>query len=146
MKDPTSASQGETSCIFCKIIRGEIPAAKVYEDDSVLAFLDIHPVREGHTLVIPKAHVPEFQDIADEAYEDVMSAAKQVARALRGTTAAERVGLAIVGFDVPHAHVHVIPLHDAEDITSKKRLDGTLGNPTSGELAETARKISSALS
>lgn len=134
------------ACIFCKIVAGEIPASKVYEDGAVLAFLDIHPVREGHTLVIPKAHVPEFQDIEDGAYQAVMAAAKRVAQALRTTTDAKRVGIAVVGFDVPHAHVHVIPLHDADDISSKRKLDGQLGNPTTEEREATAGRIRTALS
>lgn len=132
-------------CIFCKIIRGEIPAAKVYEDDNVLAFLDIHPVREGHTLVIPKAHVPEFQEMESGAYQKVMDVVKNIARALRKTTDAKRVGISVLGFDVPHTHVHVIPLHEVDDITSQRKIDGLLGNPTSEELAETAHKISNAL-
>lgn len=133
------------TCIFCKIINGDIPASKIYEDDSVLAFLDIHPVREGHTLVIPKVHVPEFQDMEDGGYARVMAAAKKVARALRQSTEAKRVGLSIVGFDVPHAHVHVIPLHEADDITSKRRLEGKLGNPSVQEMADIAAKLKEAL-
>lgn len=133
-------------CIFCKIVTGDIPSTRVYEDADVLAFLDIHPVRDGHTLVIPKAHVPEFQEIADDAYTAVMQTAKQVAAALRKTTDAARVGLAVVGFDVPHAHVHVIPLHDADDISSKRKLEGQLGNPTLPQLTTTAEKIRKAIS
>ncbi len=133
-------------CIFCKIIRGEIPAAKVYEDDNVLAFLDIHPVREGHTLVIPKQHVSEFQEMETPSYEKVMGAVKKIAKTLRKNTDAKRVGISIIGFDVPHAHVHVIPLHETDDITSQRKIDGLLGNPTQEERAETAEKIRAALS
>jgi histidine triad (HIT) family protein len=128
-------------CIFCKIIAKEVPAAVVYEDDLVFAFLDMHPVREGHTLVIPKSHVPEFQNIESAAYAAVMTTAQKIAKALRATTDAARIGLAVVGFDVPHAHVHVIPLHDADDISSKRKLDGQLGNPTLDERRATAEKI-----
>lgn len=132
-------------CIFCKIICGDIPAAKVYEDDTVLAFLDIHPVREGHTLVIPKQHLPEFQEMESPLYGAVMGVVKNIARALRKSTAATRVGMSVVGFDVPHAHVHVIPLYEIDDITSGRRLDGTLGNPTAEELTLFAARIKSAL-
>lgn len=133
-------------CIFCKIVAGAIPAARVYEDADVLAFLDIHPVRTGHTLVIPKAHVPEFQNIEDDAYDAVMRTAKRVATALRATTAAQRAGLAVVGFDVAHAHIHVIPLHDTDDISSKRKLDGELGNPTPEELTVIAEELRHLLS
>lgn len=128
-------------CIFCKIVAGEIPATKVHEDGDALAFLDIHPVNEGHTLVIPKAHVPEFQNIEEDAYDAVMRTARKIAAALRAATDAKRVGLAVVGFDVPHAHIHVVPLHDRHDLTSQKMLDGTLGNPTPEERAATAERI-----
>lgn len=132
-------------CIFCKIVSGSIPAAKVYEDAHVLAFLDISPVNEGHTLVIPKEHVPEFQDVEDTLYVEMLRVAQKIAKTLKVTVPAERVGLSIVGYDVPHTHVHVIPLLDHFDITSKKVLDGTKGKPTSEELAATAEKIKGAL-
>lgn len=132
-------------CIFCKIVAGEIPALKVYEDDHVLAFLDISPVNEGHTLVIPKTHIPEFQDVESALYIEVMKVAQKLAKALKNSVPAKRVGLAVVGFDVPHTHIHVIPLTDIHDITSEKVLKGTKLKPSKEEFETTRLKILSVL-
>lgn len=112
-------------CIFCKIVSGQISVPKIYEDDEVVAFLDIHPINEGHTLVIPKKHVPDFQDLDDELYLSVMRVAKKIASAVNEKLKPKRVGLMIAGWDVPHTHVHVIPMHDYHDITSKRILENT---------------------
>src|SRR5689334_21086022 len=95
--------------IFTKIINGEIPCHKVYEDDKTLAFLDIHPVQPGHTLVIPKRQVEFVWDLDDEMYAAVMATTKKVARRLREVMSVPYVGEQVVGVDVPHAHVHLIP-------------------------------------
>ena len=96
--------------IFTKIVKGEIPSHKVYEDDTVYAFLDIHPVQPGHTLVIPKNQVKYVWDMDDEDYQAVMIAAKKIATHMREVLDKPYVGEAVVGLDVPHAHVHLIPL------------------------------------
>jgi histidine triad (HIT) family protein len=101
--------------IFTKIIRGEIPAHKIYEDSKTLAFLDIHPKTQGHTLVVPKAQVDEFQDLSDEDYLAVMKTAKKVAKRLKEVLGAKRIGLEIIGVDVPHAHIHVFPFNSIEE-------------------------------
>lgn len=95
--------------IFTKIVKGEIPAHKVYEDDKVLAFLDIHPAQPGHTLVIPKTQVEFVWDLADEEYQAVMMVSKKVALRLREVLQTRYVGEKIIGVDVPHAHVQLIP-------------------------------------
>ncbi len=128
-------------CIFCKIVSGEIPAHKVYEDTEVLAFLDIHPIREGHTLVIPKKHEPEFQHLDDVSYVEVMRVAKAMASKVESVLKPARVGLVIAGWDVPHAHIHVVPMHEHHDLTSKRLLDGTLGEPSQEELKVTREKL-----
>lgn len=104
------------NCIFCKIGRGEIPADKVYEDDTVVAFLDIHPKAPGHTLLIPREHHRWFIDMPDSLSDDVFRAAKRVAQKLKEEYDADFVRLGIVGTDVPHVHVHLIPqkIHETE--------------------------------
>lgn len=99
-----------SDCLFCKIIAGEIPCYKVWEDESHLAFLDIHPIREGHTLVVPKAHASYLFDLDDPAYVDMMRAAKTVAATLKKATGAPRIGVAVEGFSVDHVHVHLAPI------------------------------------
>lgn len=101
--------------IFTKIINGEIPSHKIYEDEDVLAFLDIHPVMPGHTLVIPKKQVEFVWDLDDETYTKLTLAAKKVAQRLREVLDAEYVGEQIVGVDVPHAHIQLIPFSNAAD-------------------------------
>jgi histidine triad (HIT) family protein len=97
------------NCIFCKIAAGQIPADKVYEDEKVVAFLDIHPKAPGHTLVIPKEHYPWFQDVPDQVGDDLFRVARKIARDLKVSQAADYVRLGIVGTDVPHTHVHLVP-------------------------------------
>ena len=109
------------SCVFCRILQGEIPCHKVYEDDAVFAFLDIHPIRPGHTLVIPRAHIPHFINVEDGTYTRLMGISKRIATATQALTKPARVGLVIAGFNVPHTHVHVIPLLDPLDIEPRKR-------------------------
>src|SRR5258708_40150674 len=94
--------------IFTKIIKSEIPCHKVYEDDKTFAFLDIHPVQPGHTLVIPKKQIEFVWDLPDEDYTAVMSAVKKIALRLRAVLGVRYIGERIVGVDVPHAHVQLI--------------------------------------
>lgn len=96
-------------CIFCRIAAGEIPATKVYEDDKVLAFLDINPKAPGHTLLIPKSHYPWFQDVPDDIYTDLFLAAKKISQDIKVKNNADYVRLGIVGTDVPHTHIHLVP-------------------------------------
>src|SRR5690349_18892417 len=102
--------------IFTKIINGEIPAEKVYEDDKTIAFLTIQPVREGHTLVVPKVQVDQYIDLPDDDYDAMWRTVKKVAARIREVTGKERVGIVIKGIDVPHAHVHLIPFNKGEAI------------------------------
>src|SRR5215471_1540687 len=95
--------------IFTKVVTGEIPCHKVYEDELTLAFLDIHPARPGHTLVIPKKQVEFLWDLADEDYQAVMMAARKIAQRLREVLGVRFVGVKVIGVDVPHAHVQLIP-------------------------------------
>ena len=95
--------------IFTRIIKGEVPCHKLYEDEHVIAFLDIHPIQPGHTLVIPKAQVDQLWDLDEQVYGQLMAVAQRIGRQLRDKLPAERVGVQVVGNDVPHAHVHLIP-------------------------------------
>ena len=124
-------------CIFCKIVRGEIPSAKVYEDDQVLAFLNIEAIREGHTLVIPKVHVEYVHQMDEQTYASVMDVVKKAARALDDCFSPKRVGIKVEGFEVPHAHVHVLPLQDIGDISTKAELL----HPTAEERSRVAKTL-----
>ncbi|NMH86991.1 HIT family protein [Flavivirga algicola] len=101
--------------IFTKIVNGEIPCYKVAETDDFLAFLDINPNSKGHTLCIPKQEVDKIFDLDEATYNGLMSFARRVALALEKTIPCERVGMSVIGLEVPHAHVHLIPLHTMED-------------------------------
>lgn len=101
--------------IFTKIIKGEIPSHKVYEDDQVFAFLDIHPKTPGHTLVVPKKQVEFIWDLDDETYQAVMAASKKIALRLRDVLGVPYVGSQVLGIDVPHAHYHLIPFSSAAE-------------------------------
>ena len=103
--------------IFTKIIKGEIPSYKIAEDDSYFAFLDISPVAKGHTLVIPKVEVDYIFDLDDEVLAGLHQFAKKVAKAIEKAVPCERVGVAVVGLEVPHAHVHLIPLRSMGDFS-----------------------------
>ena len=129
------------STIFSKIIAGEIPSYRIYEDDRYYAFLDIHPLAEGHTLVIPKVETDYLFDLDDDLLADMMVFAKKVARALDRTMACKRVGVAVLGLEVPHAHIHLVPLNNLYDIEfSRPKLTFT-----DEEFRATAEKISSAI-
>jgi histidine triad (HIT) family protein len=133
------------ACPFCAIVAGTAPAQRLYEDDAALAFMDIRPIRPGHVLVVPKEHVPEFQMLDDATYTAMMLAAKRIAEAVAQLTQPLRVGLAIAGFDVPHTHLHVVPMHDYHDLTSKRLLDGQVERAAPDELAAMAARLREAL-
>lgn len=110
------------SSIFTKIINQEIPSYKIAEDEHFYAFLDINPNAKGHTLVIPKKEVDKLFDLDSETYTGLMNFARKVAKALEKTIACSRIGMTVIGLEVPHAHVHLIPINRISDInfTSKK--------------------------
>ncbi|UWY29816.1 HIT family protein [Flavobacterium sp. TR2] len=102
--------------IFTKIVNGEIPAYKIAEDDNYLAFLDVNPNAKGHTLCIPKQEIDKIFDMDEELYLGLMKFSKKVAAALEKTVPCKRVGIAVVGLEVPHAHVHLIPLNHMDEM------------------------------
>jgi histidine triad (HIT) family protein len=109
--------------IFSKIVNGEIPAWKVAEDENYLAFLDIFPVAKGHTLVIPKKEVDYLFDLDDELYAGLQLFAKKVATGLKKAIPCQKVGVLVLGLEVPHAHIHLIPMQNEADVLnfSKKQ-------------------------
>lgn len=102
--------------IFSKIIAGEIPAYRIAENDQFFAFLDIFPLREGHTLVIPKMEVDKFFDMPDEYLGNMLLFARPIARAIEAAFDCNRCGLEVVGLEVPHAHLHLVPIDGADDL------------------------------
>jgi histidine triad (HIT) family protein len=102
--------------IFTKIVNGEIPAYKVAENDRYLAFLDVNPLVKGHTLVIPKKEEDYLFDIEEEEFLGLMAFAKKVAKGLRRAVPCKRIGVAVIGLEVPHAHIHLVPLNTMSDI------------------------------
>ena len=126
--------------IFTKIIQGEIPCHKVAENDKFIAFLDITPVAKGHTLVVPKEEVDYFFDLNENLLSEINLFAKEVATKLQRTVPCRRIGVAIIGLEVPHAHVHLIPLNTMVDINfSAERL-----KMSNEELAALATEIRNA--
>lgn len=105
------------SSIFSKIIAGEIPSYKIAEDDRFFAFLDINPMKEGHTLVIPKTEVDYIFDLDDDLLADMMIFAKKVSTGIKATIPCNRVGIIVLGLDVPHAHIHLIPINTGADLS-----------------------------
>jgi histidine triad (HIT) family protein len=103
--------------IFTKIVNGEIPCYKVAETEDCLAFLDINPLAKGHTLVIPKKEVDYLFDVDDVLYAKLFSFAKKIAKAVKATVPCERVGVAVIGLEVPHAHIHLCPINNIGDLS-----------------------------
>lgn len=123
--------------IFTKIIKGEIPCHKIYEDEKTISFLTIAPVRDGHTLVIPKIQVDQYIDLPEEDYEALWRTVKKVATRVREVIGKERVGVVIKGVEVPHAHVHLIPFDEGESL----KADSANETATDEHLAEIAQKL-----
>ena len=105
------------SSVFTKIIHGELPSYKIAEDDKFYAFLDINPLKEGHTLVIPKQEIDYFFDINDDLLQEYMLFSKRVAKAIEKSIPCLRVGLTVIGLEVPHAHMHLIPIEEISDMS-----------------------------
>lgn len=126
-----------TDCLFCKIAAGELPAYTLYEDTHILAFLDLHPIRKGHALVIPKAHHVWFEELPEDLATRITSCAQCIARAMKRLYAVERVSMFYTGIHVPHAHAHVVPMFHMHDVTSAAYLrDGADQFSTPPQLPE----------
>ena len=108
------------SSIFSKIVRGDIPSYKIAEDEHYLAFLDVFPLAVGHVLVIPKNETDYIFELNDQEYQGLWLFAKKISKAIEKTIPCKRVGIAVIGLEVPHAHIHLIPLETVEDINFSK--------------------------
>ena len=108
------------SSIFSKIVRNELPAFNVYENENHIAFLDINPLKLGHTLVIPKKEIDYIFDINSKEYDELWNFAKIVAKGMRKVIECERISIVVMGLDVPHAHIHLIPFNNINDIDFSK--------------------------
>ena len=108
--------------IFTKIINGELPCYKIVEDDHFIAFLDIDPNAKGHTLCVPKKEVDKLLDLDEETYLGLMQFARKVGLAIEKTLVCNRVGMSVIGLEVPHVHVHLIPLNEMKDMTFKHKV------------------------
>jgi histidine triad (HIT) family protein len=113
------------SSIFTKIVNGEIPSYKIAEDENYLAFLDVNPNTTGHTLCIPKQEINKIFDMEEDLYLGLMKFSRKVAKAVEKTVECKRIGVAVVGLEVPHVHVHLIPLHDMDDMRFQRKVSLT---------------------
>ena len=121
-------------CPFCRIATNQPGSSTVLQSTHAVAFLDIRPIRPGHALVVPRRHEPDFWSLSDDERHDIFALAKQLADAQRELFNPLKVGLLVAGFDVPHAHLHVVPLHDKHDLTSESILNGSVKNVSAEEL------------
>jgi histidine triad (HIT) family protein len=124
--------------VFTKIIKGELPSQKVYEDDKTIAFLTIEPLNPGHSLVVPKKQVEFLWDLDDETYNAVMATCKKVANRIKEVLKPSYVGTMVVGVDVPHAHVHVVPFEKAKELHVNP---GDLAKTSNEELSAIANRL-----
>lgn len=124
--------------IFTKIINGEIPCGKIYEDELTFAFLDINPTQPGHTLVVPKSQVEFLWDLPERDYHALMDSCRKIARHIREVLGVKFVGVKVIGEDVPHAHIHLIPLGQASDFFKRRPQDA---QPDHDGLADMAKKL-----
>ncbi|WP_320815489.1 HIT family protein [Flavobacterium sp.] len=123
--------------IFTKIVNGEIPCYKIAEDENFLAFLDVNPNAKGHALCIPKQEINKIFDMEEDLYMGLMAFSRKVAKALEKTIECKRVGVAVVGLEVPHVHVHLIPLQDMDDMRFQRK-----ASLSSEEFENIAKQIS----
>jgi histidine triad (HIT) family protein len=140
-----------SSCVFCRIVSGEIPSTRVYEDEDVVAFLDIRPIREGHVQIVPKQHYDYYEDMPAELAGKIVALGQRFGKAAKKLYGVKRVGFMFTGGDVAHAHAHVVPMVQGTDITSRRYIaedkltfrDLELVSPE--KLGEVAGKLKAAL-
>ena len=128
------------SSIFTKIINGEIPCYKIAEDENCFAFLDVNPNAKGHTLCVPKKEINKLFDLDDDLYLELMQFSKKIALALEKTIPCKRIGMTVIGLEVPHAHVHLIPLNEMDEMRFQKKV-----SLTTDEFEALAKEIQSNL-
>jgi histidine triad (HIT) family protein len=128
-------------CPFCQVLQGAAHAHILFEDARTTAFLDLRPINPGHALVIPNEHEPDFYLLPDDLYTDLMLSVKRLATVVAAVTHPRKVGVVIAGFDVPHTHVHVVPMHDYHDITSQAFTESDRVPPTETQFKEMAERM-----
>jgi histidine triad (HIT) family protein len=134
-------------CVFCEIAKGSISANIVYEDDLIIAFLDIGPIRPGHTQIIPRQHFESFDSLPEQIACRILRVGQHMARSMKTLFAVERVAFVFTGGDVAHAHAHIVPMHDPTDITSRRYITNSqvdfapLPRADPHELSITAEKL-----
>lgn len=145
------AQRHDANCLFCRIGSKTLPSHVVHESDRVLGFLDIHPIRRGHVIVIPKEHYAYFDDLPPDLAAEILGVARELAPILRRRYEAKRVGFMFTGTDVAHAHAHVVPMVEPTDVTSRRYIAeenltfGPAPRMPDEELAAVAAEISAAL-
>ncbi|RYF40823.1 MAG: HIT domain-containing protein [Comamonadaceae bacterium] len=145
------AAEHRTDCLFCRIAAGEIPCHAVYQSDRVLAFLDLHPIRAGHVLAIPRAHHAYYDDIPAETAMEIMQLGQRLAPLMRSRLSAKRVAFFYTGTDIAHAHAHIVPMVENGDITSRRYIQeetvtfGPAPRMADNALADIAATITGAL-
>ncbi len=127
-----------TDCVFCKIVEGEIPSFKIWENDKYLLFLDINPVQTGHSLLIPKEHHGDLFDMNVNEYNKIMDTAKSLGLKLRSSMKSKRVGMVVEGFAVNHVHIHLVPINHGGELHPKN-----IRTPSKEELQSIHEKLSS---
>lgn len=123
-------------CLFCKIIKGEVPSYKVWEDENFFAFLNINPINPGHTILVPKKHLDYIFDLEEPLYLEIFKTAKKLSEPLKRAVGAKRIALAIEGFVIPHIHIHLVPVNRVNDLDPNR---AKKGNPE--ELSEMMERI-----
>jgi histidine triad (HIT) family protein len=126
----------EQNCVFCRIVAGELDSSKVYEDNLILAFMDIQPVRPGQVLVIPKEHIDYFSDISEDLATKIFLKAHEISKMAKAKLNPERVGLVVHGYGVPHAHMIVVPQEHEDDITT-----GRMAKIENGEIVFSIKNL-----
>lgn len=127
--------------LFTRIIKGEIPCHRIYEDDRVIAFLDVHPLHEGHTLVVPKTQVDHLWDLPQDDYVYLWNIVKTLGDHVRQTLETPRVGVMVEGFGVPHVHVHLVPIESGEDLKRHQDMSAEIDHEQLAQMAERLRLV-----
>jgi histidine triad (HIT) family protein len=113
------------NCLFCKIIKGEVPSYKIWEDKNFFAFLDINPINPGHTILVPKKHLDYIFDLEEPLYSEIFKTAKKLSKPLKKATGAEKIGLAIEGLAFRHIHIHLVPVNKINDLDPNRAKKGS---------------------
>lgn len=144
-------SKPPAECLFCRIARGDIPSHAIYEDDLVFAFLDIGPIRPGHTQVVPKAHYEYFDDLPMPIAGRIVETAQRLGKAMKAAYGVPRVAMVFTGADIAHVHAHLVPMHESTDITSRRYIAEekltfhAMPRVSAEELVSEARRLIAAL-